>query len=304
MFLKKPSQQNANPRKIFVLILLVFLVFVLGFFCWTKSKHIKSDANINQTNEASAPKTETSTASIKNTDVPQADVQTVDSAMVKESIQKVIAKYPELSVGVSFVNIKTGDKVDVNGDQVFVAASTTKVLVAINFLHEAENGKYNLDTPIRSSTARYHLEQMISQSNNNSWYAFNNLLTYQGEQSYAASIGIEYDSFVNTITPNNMSNLLTRFYKYELINKENTDLLLSFMSKTHNMQLIPNSQINVKTYNKTGWLGGLIHDVAILDDGTNQYSLAIYTDGNTTMEDRISLFHEITETAYGLSKTN
>lgn len=304
MFLKKPSKQNANPRKIFVLMLLVFLVSALGFFYLTKNKYIEPDANINQTDEASVPKTETSTAPIKNTDVPQANVKQVDLAIVKESIQKVIAKHPELSVGVSFVNIKTGDKVDVNGDQVFVAASTTKVLVAIDFLHEVENGKYSLDTLIRGRTVRYHLEQMISQSNNNSWYAINNLLTYKGEQSYAASIGIKYDSLANTITPNNMSNLLTELYKYELINKKNTDLLLSFMSKTHNMQLIPSSQINVKTYNKTGWLGGFIHDVAILDDGANQYSLAIYTDGNTAMEDRIGLFHEITETAYGLSKTN
>jgi len=198
-------------------------------------------------------------------------------------------------VGLSLENIKTGEKIDVNGDTSFVAASTIKVLAAINFLHETENGKYTLSTSILGSTALYHLKQMISVSDNDSWYAFNKLLTYKGEKKYASSLGLAYDSIKNTITPNDMSTLLTKLYKKELLNSENTNLLLSFMRKTHNMTFIPGSKIVAKTYNKTGRIDGFVHDVAILDDGINQYALVIFTNGKITLAQRAGLFHEITE---------
>ncbi len=298
-------KQNISSKKVFIIILLVLVISFVGSFYLAKYQNGRSELNnINQSNKDGVLKTETSTAPTKNTDVFQVDTRTVNPEVLKESIQKVIAKHPELSVGVSFVDIKTGNRVDVNGDQFFVAASTIKVLVAIDFLRQLEDGKYNLEMPIRNSTARYHLEQMIRWSNNNSWYAFNNLLTYRGEQAYAKSIGIEYEYKTNSISPNNMTALLAKLYKYELLNKEHTDLLLSFMDKTKLMKLIPESQIDAKTYNKSGRLDGLVHDAAILDNGVDQFAIAIFTDGKTAMEDRIDLFHEITEAAYNLSKTN
>lgn len=299
------SKQNISSKKVFIIILIVFVISFIGSFYLAKEQNKHSKLNdINQFDEDGAQKTETSAIPTQNTDVFQVDARTVSPEVLKESIQNVIAKHPELSVGVSFVNIKTGNRVDVNGDQFFVAASTIKVLVAIDFLHQLESGKYSLETPINNSTARYHLEQMIRWSNNNSWYAFNNLLTYKGEQAYAKSIGIEYEYKTNSISPNNMTALLTKLYKYELLSKEHTDLLLSFMDKTKLMKLIPESQIDAKTYNKSGRLDGLVHDAAILDNGVDQFSIAIFTDGKTAMEDRIELFHEITENAYNLSKTN
>ncbi|MEK7103424.1 MAG: serine hydrolase, partial [Patescibacteria group bacterium] len=156
-------------------------------------------------------------------------------------------------------------------------------------------GKYTLKKIVRGTLAREQLRQMISISNNASWYAFNDILTYRGEAVYAKSIGITYGWITNSITPRNMTTLLAKLYRRELLNKEHTNLLLSFMKQTHNMTLIPGSNIKAQTYNKTGRLDGLVHDTAIVDDGVNQYAIAIFTDGKTTLENRAGLFHEITE---------
>lgn len=141
-------------------------------------------------------------------------------------------------------------------------------------------------------------------SNNESWYAFNNLLTYKGEEAYAKTIGVEYQSDTNSISTNNFTTLLTKFYKGELINKEHMDLLLSFMKKTKLMTLIPGSAIEAQTYNKTGRLNGLIHDTAILDNGIDQFAVAIFTDGKNSTEARAAFFHEVTEAAYNQAKSN
>lgn len=243
--------------------------------------------------------------SVQNSSVTKNQIQAIepevtgkDLTSVKNSIQKAVNKRSELVIGVSLVDIDSGESTNVGGDRTFTAASTTKTLVATEFLHEVENGKYSLDMNLGNNSARYHLDQMIRLSNNDSWDIFNNLLTLRGEQTYASSLGINYNPYANSVSPNDLAMFLSRLYRNELISKENTDLILSSMRETHNMTLIPGSDISAKTYNKTGRLNGLIHDTAILDDGKSAYALVIFTDGKTTMENRVDLFHKITEAIF------
>lgn len=223
----------------------------------------------------------------------------LDLKKIRTDIVQVIKLYPELEVSVSFKNVKTDESLDVEGNKFFVAASTIKILVAADFLHQVELGKYSLETKILNNTARYHLEQMIRWSNNDSWYAFNDKLGgYKGESDYAKTIGIDYDWKTNSINANGMTLLFSKLYRYELLSQEHTDLLFSFMDKTKLMKLIPESAIPAKTYNKSGRISGYIHDVAILDDGENKYALAIFTNGRTSTETRAEIFHQIAEIFY------
>lgn len=138
--MKKMRQRN----KIISLALLVLVLVIVNFLMYninhsrnlsteaqSGSEVVREKSNI-KTDKAreSAPITTNSrtfeSATLKVT-------RQIDWPAIQAGMQKVIDNHPELEAAASFENIKTGEKVAVGGDKLFVAASTIKVLVAIDF---------------------------------------------------------------------------------------------------------------------------------------------------------------------------
>ena len=65
-----------------------------------------------------------------------------------DEINRRIAATPGATVAVSFEDLQTGQKVDINADTVFHAASTMKIPVMIEVLRRAQLGAFSLDQPI------------------------------------------------------------------------------------------------------------------------------------------------------------
>jgi beta-lactamase class A len=217
---------------------------------------------------------------------------------IQNSIQTVISSYPQLTWGVSFIDLNSKNVTNINGNKVFTGASTTKVLIACLLLNQVEAGKYNLDKSLNGATLKQLLQKMINQSDNDAWTALMNFIGFQYQQPYAQSIGIySYDVVNNRIDPNDMALLLEQLYAGKLLNPQDTSLLLSYMQHTNNDDLIPPAVPNgVKIYHKYGSFNNDLHDAAIIDNGKNPFILTIYSStgsGTLSYTQRVGVFHKI-----------
>lgn len=180
---------------------------------------------------------------------------------------------------VSIYDINNQEFFGIRETDQFHSASVTKVLVATTALEEVEAGKYKLTTPLGGNTFEFHLQQMINQSNNNSWDLFNNLLGFKREQQEADKLGLTgVDIFQTHMTTRSIAQLLLKLYNGEVLTSSHRDLLFSYMQKTETENRIsPSIPDGVAFYHKTGTFSGRIHDAAIVIHPKNPFILVLFT---------------------------
>jgi len=203
---------------------------------------------------------------------------------------------------ISVIDIKHNEEFGVNEDTSFHSASVTKVLVAVAALQGVDSGKYSLNQSLGGATLKYQLQQMINQSNNNSWDLFNNLIGFNGEQKVADSLGLTgVDMNQTHMTTKAVANLLLKIYHGEAISNGSRDLLFSFMQDTETENRItPAIPDNVTFYHKTGSFNGEIHDAAIVLHPKNPFIIVIFTDDGrgTSVSTRLDSFQKATKSVY------
>lgn len=197
---------------------------------------------------------------------------------------------------VSVIDINNAEEFGINETGSFHSASVTKVLVATAALQGVEAGKYKLTQSLGNSTFKYQLQQMINQSNNNSWDLFNNLIGFKGEQKVADQLGLTGVDINQThMTTQAVSNLLLKLYKGEALQTENRDLLFSYMQNTETENRItPSIPKGVTFYHKTGSFGGGLHDAALVIHPKNPFILVIFTNDSkgTNWDNRFAAFQK------------
>ena len=67
---------------------------------------------------------------------------------LRDRIAERVAATPGAIVGVSYIDLQTGERLSLNDDSVFHAASTMKVPVMIEVLRRSQQGAFTLDQPI------------------------------------------------------------------------------------------------------------------------------------------------------------
>lgn len=204
--------------------------------------------------------------------------------------------------GVSIIDITNSESFGINETASFHSASVTKVLVATAALQGVESGKYKLSQPLGSGTFQSQLQQMINQSNNNSWDLFNNLLGFKGEQKVADQLGlVGVDMFQTHMTTSSVADLLLKLYRGEALQSKNRDLLFSYMQRTETENRITlGLPSGVIFYHKTGTFGGGVHDAAIVIHPKNPFVLVIFTNDakGTPWETRFVSFQKATNLIY------
>lgn len=192
-----------------------------------------------------------------------------------------VADNPSLDISVSLVDVKTNTARDFGAQETFAGASTTKVLTAVAYLKQVEEGKKTLDQDISGSTATHHLQQMINQSNNESWSALNRTVGHTELEAYAHSIGMgSYQFSGNTLQTKDEALLLAKLTRGELITKEHRAILYSYMQNTNNEDMIPAViPENAVVHHKYGELEDRLHDAAIIDYKNRPLVLVIFTKG-------------------------
>lgn len=179
----------------------------------------------------------------------------------------------------------------------FVAASTAKILAAVAYYHLVESGSASLTAPLGGYVASFQIQQMVKYSNNESWALITAAIGYQRLREYAASIGITYDRTVNTLTPAEMADLLNMLYSGQLINRDHTAQLLSFMQHTNYETLIPAAvPPGTAVFHKYGLLAGNLHDASILVKANRGFIFVVYTLGRNmaSIPARTQAIHDLT----------
>lgn len=267
------SERNA-PRKrryslshILLALVLVPLMGILAF------NMFKADGGSNSAEAESAQVT------------PEPEpVKSLDYTDMSARINAIIAANPGMDIGIATVDIKTGDTKTFGVENVFVAASTAKLLTAIAYLHDVEQGQHSLSEIIGGRTAQSALEALIVDSDNQAWADLNNVAMSHAEMAeYAETIGFtNYDPDRNTTTATSLATLLSNLYQRRLLSEEHTALLLSFMARAKEVEYISSTvPAGVKVYHKPGYLVDRVHDAAIIDNGDRPYALVIFTKSRT-----------------------
>lgn len=202
------------------------------------------------------------------------------SPALHQAIRGIITNNAEYQVGVGLMDIAGGGVHEYGVTSKFVAASTAKVLVATAYYHLVETGQASLNAYIGGFTAVQHIQQMVKNSNNDSWVLLLGVIGYQRLHAFAASHGISYDGTVNELTPSEMAQILNLLYTRRLIGDSYATQLLSWMQNTNYEALIPAALPNgVDVFHKYGLLYGYLHDAAILVRGERAFVLVVYTLG-------------------------
>lgn len=216
--------------------------------------------------------------------------------------QRIAEQYPKVTVSAELRDVRTGLTATMDASTPYRAASTTKMIAASYFLNQVEQDKRSLDEPLGNFTAKFQLQQMINQSNNNSWAAFLQLLGRTNEQRYAHQQGwASFNVTTNYIAPTDLADLLQQLWQEKLLNKDHTDYLLSLMQHTINEELIPPAvPAGAVVYHKYGWLEDDLHDAALITYKGRTYVLVIMSNGHGVMgyTQRRELFHSLVKAVF------
>lgn len=220
-------------------------------------------------------------------------------------MNQAINASPNLQAAATLIDLDNNQQYDAGeSSYVFKAASTAKLIAAIDYMHEVEQDKASLNQTINGTSAQQQIKQMIEVSDNNAWVAINDYLGDQ-QQQYAKNIGLA--SFTGgayaTIDTPDEARLLQQLYQGKLINSSHRALLYSYMTHTDNTELIPAALPSDATvYNKYGQLLGELHDAAIVSYKGHHFVLIIFTknpDENTQdYSPQVTLIHDITQAAF------
>ena len=273
-------------------MLAVFAVGLIGFFTLYPSdgKQTNNSAKAQKAQAVAAPQPE--------------PIKKLDFTAMGTEINAVIAAHPTLDIAVATVDIKTGDSTNYGVENPFVAASTAKLLTAIAFLRDVEQGSEAIDQQVGDKSATQALEAMIVESDNQAWNDFNNgVMSHEELDAYAEQIGLAgYNSDANTITAASLAQLLSKLYDNKLLNKAHTTQLLSYMQRAKEVEYITSiAPAGTKVYHKPGYLSDRIHDAAILDNGDRPYVLVIFTKSRTSvynMQTGADVFHAIARSTF------
>ncbi|MDQ0770412.1 beta-lactamase class A [Pseudarthrobacter defluvii] len=210
--------------------------------------------------------------------VPAAPVAAAPPSL-QDSVDDILSEADEYRIGLALADVSGGAARTFGDQDTFTAASTAKILTAAAYYHLVEQGQASLDEPMGDYDAAFQLKAMVKDSNNDSWLLLMEAVGYPQLITYADSIGITYDPEQNLLTAADMALVLKKLYAGELLDKDNTDQLLSFMQDTNNEDLIPaGSRTGVDVHHKYGEVSGELHDAALLSYRGSTFALVIYTE--------------------------
>ena len=264
------------------------------------------------------------------TDDDQASV--FDAQSLEAALAAIIERNSGHEFGLVVAPVGEGDQVRFQDDRIFTGASTTKLLTAAAILSRVDDGSMRLDqiayriepapakteedkgstesTPTPSPTpsptptpepkpvtVQQALQRMINRSDNIAWESLIKMLGSRSLRQYAVDLGMqEYSVTDNKVSPRDMALLLQKIYTGQLLSESSTQLLLSHMQNTNEERMIPAAITESgEVYHKYGWLGSVVHDVAIVDNFGTPVVVVLMSDGNSSYSSRTQILRELAE---------
>jgi beta-lactamase class A len=223
---------------------------------------------------------------------------------LKSQIQTLAAKYDYLSPGMFFMEVDTGNYLDINGEKTFPAASTIKLPILMALFQAVDSGKVRLDDTLtvrrdlitggsgelqNSPGARLSVLQtatkMIAISDNT---GTNMIIDKLGGKKV---LNVKFKSWglrktvinrllgdfkgTNTTSPADLVRLSALLAKRQLISESSRSKVLDILNQTENRKLLPAGLgKGAAIAHKTGTLGRLIGDAGIIEMPNGKLYLA------------------------------
>jgi beta-lactamase class A len=214
---------------------------------------------------------------------------------LKRRIKAIAAQYDRLDPGMFFMDLETGNYVDINGDGVFPAASTIKFPILVALFEAVDAGKVRLDEVLTvrrdliaggSGSLQYSpgarlsvlatATKMSALSDNT---ATNMIIDRLGGKRYLNSRfqawGLNKTFMANMLgdfggtnktTPADLVRLSALIAKRQLLNPPSRQKVLDILNQTRNRSMLPAGLgSRAAIAHKTGTLGRLIGDAGIIE---------------------------------------
>ncbi|MEO0457042.1 MAG: serine hydrolase [Cyanobacteria bacterium P01_A01_bin.114] len=211
-----------------------------------------------------------------------------------------LSALPELTPGLTpsiyFFDLDTGKYVDLSGQQAIAAASTIKLPVLVAFFQEVDAGRITVEQimatqatqvaggsgdmqvqpPGTQYTALEVATQMIVNSDNTATNMMIDLLggaealnqRFQNWGLANTSINAPLPDLegTNLTSAYDLVKVMVMLHKGELLSLRSRDRVLNILQRTYNKNLLPSAiEETALTYNKTGDIGTVLGDVALVD---------------------------------------
>ncbi|MEO8105194.1 MAG: serine hydrolase [Candidatus Saccharibacteria bacterium] len=183
----------------------------------------------------------------------------------------------------------------------YSAASIGKLITAAAYLHLVDERKVSLEQSINGKTARYWINVMLVNSDDEAWQLLNAQVTHQALSAYGVSIGLtHYDVSTDSFPAADAAILLQKLQNGSLLSIVNQKLMLNWLARAnYRAYLVPAVPSGSQVFHKAGFDGDNLHDAAIIKKGDNSFVLVIFTNGhgNYDWDGRARLIQEITRDA-------
>ena len=270
--------------------------------------------------------------------------QTHTNPELKKIIEFIIAN-KKADVGVSIMEVPQKEVVQINGNKFYPMLSTVKFHIALAILHKVEKGELSLQqkiyikkeellentwSPFQKEhpdgnielTLEETMKWMVSYSDNNLTDILLRLIggpepvqKFINSKNFVIKNNEEdmhkdWDSqFINTITPNEATRLLEKFYNGKLLNKEHTKWLYTAMLNNASgaKRLKAHLPKGVKIAHRTGTsftneagMTGAINDFGIIElsDKKRIYIAVFVHDTYEKFENAEAIISDISKTTY------
>jgi beta-lactamase class A len=223
---------------------------------------------------------------------------------LKSQIKTLAAKYDYLSPGMFFMEVDTGNYLDINGEKSFPAASTIKLPILMALFQAVDSGKVRLDDTLtvrrdliaggsgelqNSPGARLSVlktaTMMIAISDNTGTnmiidklggrQALNSRFKSWGLRKTVINRLLGDFTGKNTTSPADLVRLSALLAKHQLISEASRGKVLDILNQTENRRLLPAGLgKGAAIAHKTGTLGRLIGDAGIIEMPNGKLYLA------------------------------
>jgi len=243
-----------------------------------------------------------------------------------------LASTSEARVGITFVDLKTGQKISINGSQPFPTASVIKVAVALAAFHFSDSGKLDLNQRVlfqesdklggagvlrwmkagREYSLWNLLRLMITLSDNTATRLAINAIGLENINAYIQQMGLKItiikdstmlveppDSHTNFSTPDEMAQILWMIYHHRGLSQKSSKQLIAWMNyQRYRWGIWRGLPPGTYVANKTGHLEGITNDAGIICTKKGNYILSIFTWGFKKTRTARRLINEISRVVY------
>lgn len=222
---------------------------------------------------------------------------TQEIAPLKAELQALPNLYPSLVPKIFYVDVDTGEYVSVDGGEAIAAASTIKLPVLLAFFEEVDAGRIDINQtmtiqpqqiasgsgdmqvaePSTQYTALEVATQMIVNSDNTATNMMIDLLggpdvlndrfTRYGLETTQLNAPLPDLEGANLTSARDLSHTMLLISQGQTLSTRSRDRVLNILNRTLSKGLLPATleEKGALTYNKTGDIGSVLGDVALVD---------------------------------------